>query len=355
VPDVRLRVNGRDYAGWKSATVERSIEALAGGFHLEVSERWGPGEPWPIVKEDECAVLLEGEQVISGHVSKINLAISAEDRSVAIEGKDRAAGLVQCSALLDTWEFKNIPLLGFAKKLLDPYGISVSLAPGVSPAPLSKISVDPGDSAFEALERACRMSALLAVSDGNGGVTLMRPGPRATTTELVQGRNILSGSSSFDAEEQFRTYSVLGQHAGSDEHSGKRASVKASATDMSVRRGERTLLVRAEGNATTAQAKTRAEWEATTRFARADEATITVQGWTQDSGALWPVNALVRVRAPGLRMNGFLLITRTRFSLDESGFRTELSLKPPNAFLPEPVIPENPTPANYWKEIQNGV
>ncbi len=87
------------------------------------------------------------------------------------------------------------------------------------------------------------------------------------------------------------------------------------------------------------------------RAARADSVTATVQGWAMGNGALWPVNALVRVRSPHLRVDGDMLISQAVYSVGEDGTKTTLTLRAPKAFLPEPTTQSDST----WKEIRRGV
>jgi hypothetical protein len=169
----------------------------------------------------------------------------------------------------------------------------------------SKVAVDPGDSAWEALEKACRVAGILAVSDGQGGVVLTRAGSSRAATALVLGQNIMAIATDFEVAGTFRTYKVVGQKAGTDQDFGLEAcSVMGEATDASVKRTHRVLRVRAESSVTRTQARTRAQWEATVRAARAATAQVTVSGWTQGDRngrlgeSLWPVNALVQVQAP---------------------------------------------------------
>lgn len=356
-PDVVLQVNGRAYGGWKSIRVTCGIETVAGGFELAVTDKWaGQSLPWPIAEEDECKLLLGGAVVITGYVDRVARSLGREDMSLTVSGRDKTGALVDCSAFLDKWEFRRVPLLTLAKRVADPFGISVSLQSGITlPDPPAKLSVDPGDSAFDVIERACRTAGLLPVSDGVGGLVLTRAGTTRTKTALVQGENILAASSDFDATGRFSRYHVLGQHQGTDEISGvQAAAIKGSASDANVRRTERVLVVRPEGNVTLAQAKRRAEWEATVRAARGDSVSVTVQGWRQGDGSRWPVNSVVHVQCPAIRVDGDLLITQAVYSLDESGTTTELTLKRPDAFQPEPVVATG-SGNNYWKEIVKGV
>ncbi len=358
---VGLRVNGKEYGGWKTVSITRGIEAIAGSFDLGVSERWvADSEPWPIFEEDECVVVIGSTPVITGYVDRRSLSYSASAHTLTVAGRDKTGDLVDCSAnpSLGKWEFKGISVLKFAQKIAAPYGITVTLQPGLTdsrlPKPPKKLSIDPGDTAFSAIENACRLAGLLPVSDGAGGLVLTRAGSLRASTDLVEGENILEASADFDHSGRFRHYKVLGQHKGTDDFNGVSASsVKGTAEDLNVSRSARTLIIRPEASVTVEHAKTRAQWEATTRAARAGAVSVTVQGWTMGNGTVWPVNALVRVRSPLIGVDGNMLITEANYTAGEGGTLTRLTLKRPTAFLPEPTIKVSSD--GYWKEIVKGV
>lgn len=353
--DVALRVNGKEFAGWTSARVTRGIECVAGSFDLEVSERWAnQDQPWQIAEGDECSVLLGGVVVLTGYVDRRSISFDADSHTLSVSGRDKTGDLVDCSALLSVWEFNKVSVLKFATRVAEPFGISVALASGTTePERLSKLTIDPGDSAFDAIERACRMAGLLPVSDGAGGLVLMQPNDAWADTALVQGENILSAGADFDASARFARYVVLGQHAGSDEYHGAVAArVRGEARDSDVRRTARVLVVRPEGNATNAHAKRRAEWEAIVRAARGDSVSVVVQGWQQGNGELWPVNALATVRSKALGVDGEMLISQVTYTVDDGGTRTQLTLRRPDAFVPEPVVTKSTTGPTRWKELE---
>lgn len=335
---VSLQVNGLAYGGWKAVRVTRGIECISGSADLQVSDRWaGQRKPWPIYEEDECKVLIDDEILITGFVDRRSVSYSADDHSLGVSARDRTSELVDCSAVLDKWEFRNTDLLKFAKKLCEPYGIEVTL--NGTAQKIVRLCIDPGDSVFEALERACRMTGYLAMSDGQGGLVLTRPGSSKVTTALIEGKNILAASGDFDATNRFRTYLVLGQHRGTDEDTAESAAhISAFAEDENVRRVERTLVIRPEGSLTTEQAKQRAQWEATVRAARGDLVVVTVQGWTMGNGEVWPINALVHLKSPFLAIDGEMLISQATYTLDDGGTTTQLTLVRPDAFNPQPLI-----------------
>jgi prophage tail gpP-like protein len=358
-PKVALAVNGKRYSGWKTARITRSIESISGSFELGLSERWAnQSKPWPIREGDECAVLIDGVAVITGFIDKREIEFDANSHTVSVSGRDRTGDLVDSSALLDKWEFKNISVLALAEKLCDPHRVSVALQPGLTlPAATlpKKYSIDPGDTVANALENLCRVAGVLPVADGAGGLELVRASADRCTTELVEGKNILRARATFDGSGRFNEYLALGSHKGRDDlYAANAAAIKGSAKDESVR-PSRILVIRPEGNVTPAQATDRAQWEATTRAARGDTFTVTVQGWKQADGQLWPVNRVVRLRSPMLDFAGDLLIAQVSYSLDvNSGTTTQLELRARDAFKPQAVIQPN-TGNNYWPEIVKGV
>lgn len=359
--DVALKVNGKEFTGWKTVRVTRGIRSIAGSFELSISDRWKTGEkPWAIYEEDECVLAIDGQPVITGYVDRRRVAYDKDSHSLTITGRDKCGALVDCSVLISKkWDFTGISVLKFVTQVAAPFGVSVKLQAGLTdkslPTPPKKFSVDPGDTAFNAIENACRLAGLLPVSDGQGGLLLTRAGSGRTTTELTEGVNILSASGDFDASGRFRTYVVIGQHAGDDNFFGDAAAqVRGTAEDLNVRRSERVRIVRPEKGVTVELAKMRAQWEATHRAALADTVSVTVQGWTQGNGKLWPVNELVRVRAPHIGVKGEVLITEAVLSKGLNGTTTTFTLQRPDAYAPDPSIIKG-TGNNYWKEIVRGV
>jgi len=93
----------------------------------------------------------------------------------------------------------------------------------------------------------------------------------------------------------------------------------------------------AEGNADSAKAKLRAEWEAATRLAKAIRVSASVAGWTQDNGELWGVNQIIHFHSSFLGLNQDLLsLTISHTEAVSAGKTTTFTLTDKNAYLPEP-------------------
>lgn len=352
---VELIVDGRRYGGWKSVRVTRSMESLAGSFALDVSDRWADQhEPWPIAEEDPCRVEINGVTVIDGYVGQRKISSTANARTLSYTGKDRAAALVENSVELAKWTHYNVDIASFASTLAEPFGVRVSVQPGLQLGKIAKLVISPGDTAYEVIRRAADQGVLF-VSDGRGGMTITRAG-RQRATALVEGVNIHTAEVDYDAEQRYHRYIVATQAAATDQASGNATRVRADAIDEGVRRTDRVLLIRPEKGYDLADARRRADWEARVRAARAEPVTIGVLGWTQPNGALWPINALTRVQASRMiGVAGDMLITQAEHSISEAGRITRLRLLRPDAFEPEPrARVKKPTGAGGWKELKDG-
>lgn len=86
-------------------------------------------------------------------------------------------------------------------------------------------------------------------------------------------------------------------------------------------------------------ANKRAQWEVNVRYGKGNQATYTVYGW-KDGDALWTPNVLVRIVDPFMGLEATWLVGSVGWTLDERGYRSELTLNPPEAFDVEPVSPK---------------
>jgi prophage tail gpP-like protein len=353
--DVALLVGGFRYEGWKSVRITRSIESIAGSFALDVSDRWdGRFDPWPILEEDPCRVEIDGTVVIDGYVDKRSISAAATSRTLSYTGRDRAAALVDCSAILDRWTLRDVDVAEFVTNVAAPFGVRVSVQSGLKLSRVPKVSFSPGDAAFDVIKQVAESDGVLIVSDGAGGIKITRSGT-ARATPLVEAENIVSASVEYDAAGRFHHYVIATQPGSTDEASGDAVRIAAGAVDEGVRRTNRVALIQPERGYSMADARKRADWEARIRAARATAVTIVVLGWKQPSGALWPINALTRVRAPRLiDIDGDMLISQVEHSIGEQGKVTQLRLVRPDAFTPEPVSAKVAARPRGWPEVRKG-
>jgi prophage tail gpP-like protein len=358
---VVLEGNGLRVKGWESIRVTRSIESISGSFDLGVVNT-GTGRHWPIAEGDACRVLLDGVVVIDGYIDKRDVSASKDSRSLSYSGRDRASDLVDCSAIVDAgtvskgkWSFHDVDVFQVAKAIAKPFGIPVSVQAGLGQllTKNKKVVFQPGDTCFEVISKMAAAAGVLVVSDGAGGIMITRAGSKRAAA-LIEGVNILTASVTYDASDRFNRILISSQIPGTDEDSGEATHIEAQAIDEDIR-DERVLIIRPDKGYSVAESRVRADWEARVRAARAEKVTITVQGWKQPDGTLWPVNAITRVQAPTLiGVDGDMVISSATFGIGGDGTITTLSLVRPDAFTPEPTATVKSSSGGRWKELDKG-
>ena len=352
MPDhkIALQAGGTKYEGWESVRVTRSMGVVAGEFELRLYEqhsgaitdyRFGPGA--------SCKILIDDQTVISGWIDDLNPDYSADHHEITVKGRDATADLADCSYIEDPQEWRNAPLLTIVTDICNPFSVGVTMA-GVSPDKIEHFKINPGDLALSAIVKVCRMAKALPLSYGDGRLTLTTAGQRTCSDRLVLGDNILAGNGTQSNRGRFSQYLVKGQGQGSNKEGWGHKEpedyvyTKAETTDPVIQR-YRPYLILPGSQGSRKQYKDLAEFEASRRAGQSRRITYTVQGWTQQSGDLWPLNAEVYVRDSFMGLNEKLLIESLDYTVDGSnGTRTTIGLVHPDAYALEPVMANIKTP-----------
>jgi prophage tail gpP-like protein len=328
---VTLTIGGRRFDGWKTVSIERSLDALSASFELGLTDRWeGQPDRWEIETGAPCEVFIGGDQVVTGYIDGATYEIDGETRSITVRGRDRTADLFDCSAIHTPGSWKARKLEQIAADLLKPFGLTArALAP--TGAAFDKFALQQGESVFEVITRLCRQRGLLAITNEAGELLFTVPGSTAAGYSLELGINIEALKFTNDAADRFSDYHLKGYSRGGDA-----SRPKASAKDAGVRRYRPLLIINDEA-ASAASLASRAKWEATVRAGQAQQVEAVVSGWRDANGSLYRIDRLAPVRARLAGVDDTLLVSGVAFTLDSTGSRTRLSLVRKEAFSQEPI------------------
>lgn len=354
--DVALYVNNEIYRGWLEASIAKSMKAIAGRFSLSVTATWrAEGRRWFVAPQDTARLEIDKSQIITGYVDEVSIGVTAGSRKISFSGRDKAGDLVDCS-YDGSPEINNVNLTDLASKLFAPFGIKVIAETNVG-APFSKFAINPGETVFEAVERAARLRGVLLVSDGLGAVRITSIGKTRSKTALVEGQNLLSLEMTFNGSERFSEYKVKGQKPGSDWSFGaSTSSIVGTAKDSGVTR-YRPLVIVAEGSVDDAIAKKRADWEKFNRIAKSSKFTAEVKGWRDGAGELWDINKIVQLKSPYLGFNADVIISELELVKNEGGEIARMGLEPPDAYAPDTTASTNKKkkkgePDDFWELLK---
>lgn len=334
MPDIQLHVNERIYSGWKTATVTRSLDAVSGKFELGTVDKWeANAQRWTIFPGNECQLRIDGVPMITGYVDRPSPQYDATSHSIQIIGRDKTGDLVDCSAIVPSNELRGLKLEGIAAAIAKPFGLKV-ITQVATGAAFPVFAIQPGEGAWEAIERAARQRFMVITTNGLGDLVIADIGTRRAFDSLIEGQNIKAASATYDHSQRFSEYIVKGQAAvQNDGWEAATANIESRANDQNIKR-YRPKIINAEMQVSDGSAGNRAELEAATRAGKSTKISVTVQGWTMSNGELWPLNSLVRIRSPLLSIDDDMLISEVAFSIsDQSGITTKMELARPDAYL----------------------
>lgn len=331
---VSLLINGQAFTGWKTVRITRSIKQICDTFTLTLSERWsgkmGSDEPPQIAAGDACEIYCGDDLVLTGYVDDVLPSYDAEKHTISVQGRSKAADLVDCGHPGKQWSQPRT-LLQLATELAGDFGIPVRADTDVG-APFQRPAIEAGQTRYEFLEKLARQRGVRLVSDVDGTLVITRTGKTLVPDALELGKNIRAASGQFSMRDRFNQIVVVGQTPGTDNWSGTAAqSNRGSATDSAVRKVRKHYMV-AENAADSAACQRRAEWQRNTAYGKGEGLTYTVSGW-RHSGGLWLPNRLVPVTDKWMRLDRReLIISGVQYTLDKQGRRAELQVMPPEAF-----------------------
>lgn len=351
---VLLKVNGRNYTHFKSLSVQRSLLQAAGQFELTFTNQAAlkPG--------DFFELHLNQQPALAGYIDALNLNLTATQVEHQARGRDAAADLVDCS-LQTPSQLNNLNLLQLVQRLTQAYQVPVSLAPNTPVGEaFASFSLDPGQSVWQAIEEACRQRAVLAVSNGVGGLLLTRGASSSHPTALVEGQNVLTAQLNLDHSQRYHTYTCLGQQGASNQgqqwqptgtvSQQDQTAAKATVTDPAARKG-RTLVQVQELDSSSQDLAEKALWEKNVRQGKSQSLQLTLAGF--GTPQIYQPGQRVNLHLPSLEVSGQWLIEASNHHLNQDGLTTQLTLVPPTAYslIKEGTASSSNTAKHPWERI----
>lgn len=334
-PEFALRLNGSLWTGWEEINIVRALDRMAGEFQLRLTSDASDFTLPPMVPGSKAEVEIDGRPVLVGYVDTIKANTADELHDLALTGRDKTGDLIDCAAAVDGgFEMNGLRLDAALRRVLKPYDIPLTVAADIG-GTFARLAIQPGETAYDFIERACRARGLMPISDGIGGLVIVKPATERSMGQLIRGENILSVNIDIDVTEMHSLYVVKGQAEAVSGTADAEATAggEGRVTDSRVTR-YRPKVVIGENQGYDQTLKERAEWEKKIAAARSKRATYQVQGWYADvaSKSLWKPNTLVHVQDIPSGLNRQMLIVGVSFTRGEQGTRTMLDLTMPEAF-----------------------
>lgn len=351
--DLTLAIDNCFYSGWTRARVTRGIERCPSDFEVTMTELF-PGEFDSLTLDVFPGQSFElylgppnrGNLVITGFVDRFTPSIDAHLHSITLAGRGKCQDLVDCSAVWPSGQIKSSTVLDTAQKLAAYYDITVSAADAEDVGlPIDQLNIAFTETPWDVIEKLCRYRALLAYDQPDGNLILSRSGTQAHSSGFQTGKNVQRAAITYSSDQRYSEYQAYQLSMSLREDVGG-ISPLVVVKDPTITRFRRKNII-AESNdggdgsphGGGTVAKMRAQWEASRRWGRSAQLQLTVDSWCDEAGKLWTPNWLVPLDLPELKIEGKRwVISEVSYHMDEQGTSADLTIMPPEAFEPAPIL-----------------
>lgn len=216
---VSVVIAGKVHSDWSSYSVDSDFLIPADAWSMRLGL---PGGAFPkdVKRGAPVQVRVGSDVVISGRVDRVRRHVIKDQVTITLMGRDGAAVLVDCAAPVFTG--RQMSLEDVIARVVRPLGVTAIELNAESSIRNDKVSVEPGERAWDTLLRACAGRGLWPWFRPDG--TLVIGGPDYTIAPVAtlilrrdgKGNNLISLDEESSEERSYSELTVLAQgHAHS--------------------------------------------------------------------------------------------------------------------------------------------
>jgi prophage tail gpP-like protein len=336
--DVSLAVNGSTVAGWTSVRVTRGMERIPADFDISLTERYPDTADVVVSEGDPCVLSIDDDAVITGYVDRVSELIDARNHTLSIAGRGRCADLVDCAAQFDSFQFQQMTTADIAAALAQPFGIHVkALAPGMLHP---QVCLNVGETPYTVIDRLCKIAQLLCYEDADGDLVIGPLSDDEAAGGFALGVNCERASYVRDISQRFSVYRVYLVGTGITTDAGQQPLSEYTVNDDTMPRFRPKAFIAETGDAGASVSNAHALWECNRRIGRGNVVTVAASSWRDSDGMLYTPNTLAPLSMPQLKLidGQKWTIGEVTYRRDAGGTGCEITLMPPQAFQPEPIL-----------------
>jgi len=325
---VTVRVGGNSWTGFTSIELESAFDHGTDKFSMvtpafigsaATAATFSAGMPLTIFCNDDLA--------FTGFVDRYQPSIKGRSPStIGIAGRGKSQDFVDSAAMHSTGRFENQNLMQIAQQL-DEFSCGFSTDQDLSA--VAEYQITPGETAFAAIERLSRKQGLTLAGQPDGTIKITKAGTTRHSGGLFEGVNIIDADGDFNWAHRHSKIIVRGQQP---DNSGATAlQIEATSQDTAVNRNRPLVLIE-DGDLTADEAQERADTRRDREAGESLKASVTVQGFRDDTGTLWTPGNLVWTESTFLNIAQLMMIKHRKLRQNRKGSFADLTLVDPRAF-----------------------
>ncbi|MFZ4216686.1 phage baseplate assembly protein [Enterobacter ludwigii] len=323
---------------WQRYEVDSDLLTPADGWMVTLGFPSGK-RPAGIKAGARALLKLGSDTIMTGRIDTLRHGVGEKRHMLMMSGRDANAILVDCSA--PVFSAREMNLNDVISKIVKPLGVTRIRIAATKPLTSSKVTIEPGMTAWDALTQAAEASGLCPWTDPDG--TLVIGGPDYTTPPVGtlvmrhdgKGNNIVDLIHDESIARRYSQTTVLAQCHGSEEEDGKNA-MKATVSDPQIALYRPKIIV-------THDAQSQQEVDFRARKAQADARlagftlTVIVKGLRAPNGQPWAPGQRVHLVSEPHGLDAIFFLMKRNFTGGSlgAGEKTTLTLKEDGVWIPD--------------------
>ena len=333
---ISITIAGRTHTDWTRYSLDSDFFPPADAWQMTLGVRAGK-LPAYVRTWAEVEVFCGCHPVLTGRIDSRAWRTARGEHQLDLAGRDRAGVLLDCSAPIMSQ--REVTVEDVCTSILRPLGVDRINVHRRSD-PYQRVTIEPGMTAWDALQRAAEASGIWPWFDPDGTLQVGAPDySRPVDAALIlrmdgNANNIIDLSVEESCNRRYSEATVLGQSIGGEDGESDH---HINHTLKDPRAWFYRPLIRNEGHVDNTEMARRRAWKIMTD-GMMDSLTVTarVRGHCTDAGEPWTPGMHVRLIWDDLQCDASLLLTKRTFRGGRSeGTTTTLTLKPWDTWLPD--------------------
>jgi prophage tail gpP-like protein len=325
---ITISAGGGNYSAFLSVNVKAAFNEAARSFEFEVAAELGPSTTNAIFAVGTpVTITANGDLLLTGYVDTREPSFRAKFASISVTGRSKSGDLIDGSGEHETGQFEDKDPLEIGQEISKEYDPKWETDQQLKK--VEQYQLQPGETCFRCVEKLVLSQGMTITGTPEGNAKITKAGSKRMAGGLIEGVNILSGTAHHNGANRHSKIVVRGQRPFG--HGDDNLEIEAQLEDGSVKR-HRTIIIIQDDDTTKERAEKRAKNRKNRAKGNALKATISTQGFRDESGQLWEPGALVWTESPFLDIAQDMLIESVNYRQSDGGSIATLQLVDPAAY-----------------------
>jgi len=177
---LELKVGNRKYSGWENVTISKSMQSIAHNFSMNIFK----GDLISIEDDDLIQILKDDKVFFTGYLDSVTIGISDKKKPLSMTGRSKTMDLIDCN-ISDNKQYNKQNIKQIISDLIKPFEITVSSSLILEPLEIFNTKI--GETYFNAINRLCKQTNTLPISDNFGNIEIVKNEQKQSSIILKDG------------------------------------------------------------------------------------------------------------------------------------------------------------------------